>query len=588
MPPLTRFAAPRFSLIATGLLWTLPFLQPHHRYPLTSFYSEWLAIVLGLVALVLLLNRQHGRETQCPVTVLFILGFVALLALQFAAGRIPYAGMALVAALYLGWAALLMILGGALRRDLGLTTVVTTLAWFLLAAGCLNAIIALLQYFDIATLFDPLIARTGGAAVYGNLAQRNHFASYSMLAFASIAYLFARGRIPGALAVAAAAPLAFTLGLSGSRSVLLYLAVVLALAVPFFRGTDPGGRRLLACVAVFLAGAVASQWIATLPGLAPTGGAVTTAQRYFSDVESVNQRIHLAAESWWMLLRAPLLGVGWGQFALHEFEYRSLFGLTALGWPHHNAHNIVLHLLAVAGLLGASLIVGAAAFWLWGLRRAAFDLERWWLLVLIAVIGVHSLLEYPLWYAYFLGIAAVVLGLGSERNLTLRPGRAGAITVLLLLGTGVYFAASALHGYREFERLFARDAAVPEGNERAIILSRAHREPMLRPYAELAISFDLRVDAERLRDKLALNGRVMRFAPIDVVVYRQAMLLALAGEPQAAARQLERAARVYPGELATTVSTLRELAARYPREMEPLLELAAAISAERRAGRVDH
>jgi hypothetical protein len=37
-------------LLLTGLMWTLPFLQPHHRYPLIGFYSEWLAFALGLAA----------------------------------------------------------------------------------------------------------------------------------------------------------------------------------------------------------------------------------------------------------------------------------------------------------------------------------------------------------------------------------------------------------------------------------------------------------------------------------------------------------------------------------------------------------
>jgi hypothetical protein len=48
----------RAAVLLTGLAWTLPFLQPYHRFPLTSFYSEWLAFALGLAAVLPLLRRE--------------------------------------------------------------------------------------------------------------------------------------------------------------------------------------------------------------------------------------------------------------------------------------------------------------------------------------------------------------------------------------------------------------------------------------------------------------------------------------------------------------------------------------------------
>ena len=50
----TRFA--QASLAMAGLMCVLPFMQPYHRFPLTSFYSEWLAFALGLAAAALLLK----------------------------------------------------------------------------------------------------------------------------------------------------------------------------------------------------------------------------------------------------------------------------------------------------------------------------------------------------------------------------------------------------------------------------------------------------------------------------------------------------------------------------------------------------
>ena len=52
----------RASLILTGLAWTVPFLQPYHRFPLTSFYSEWPAFAFGLAAALLLPARRWPEE----------------------------------------------------------------------------------------------------------------------------------------------------------------------------------------------------------------------------------------------------------------------------------------------------------------------------------------------------------------------------------------------------------------------------------------------------------------------------------------------------------------------------------------------
>jgi len=68
----------------------------------------------------------------------------------------------------------------------------------------------------------------------------------------------------------------------------------------------------------------------------------------------------------------------------------------------------------------------------------------------------------------------------------------------------------------------------------------------------------------------------MRFAPTSVVVYRHALLLALAGETTAAMRQLERAMRAYPEDIKGIVTELAALAHRHPDAFQPLLDLATS------------
>jgi O-antigen ligase len=585
-----QLAAARFSLAAIGLAWTLPFLQPFHQFPLTSFYSEWLALILGLVALVLLAGKRYWHDAPLPVMVLPLLGFILVLGVQYALGQVAYGGQPLAAGLYVAWAVLLVMLAGGLRRELSLDGIATVLAWFLVVGGVLAALFALLQHYQISDLPNTLIAPKRSALVYGNLAQANHFASYCTLALASLAYLYAGGRMPGVAVAAGAAPLIFVIGLTGSRSALLFLAFMLVLALLYAWRRGAGGKRLAVCVTLFVAGFALSQWLATQPWLASSGGTETVTQRLVGGEGSsgpinIAHRLQVAREAWEMFLQAPFLGVGWGQFPWQDFEYRAQHGRALSTWPFNHAHNIVLHLLAETGLAGTLLVAGAALAWLWGLRRARIDLAHWWVLALLGVIAVHSVLEHPLWFAYFLGIAAVAAGLVADGHVKLRLERAGPPLMLLLLAVGMLYAVSLVRNYRDFERLFETGGVRPETSEFASAVSRAHREPLLAPYAELAIATTMGLGTERLREKREINSRVMRFAPIAGVVYRQAILLALEGNQDGAAREFARAASVYPGELEATLKILREAAARHPVELTPLLELATAKSAQLRAAR---
>lgn len=577
----------RASLYCCGLLCALPFLQPYHRFPLTSFYGEWLAFALGLLAALFLLRRQAGQDAGFPVVALAPLGLILVLGLQTALGRVPYPEQALIATLYLLWASLLLMLGRRLGQELGLTAVADTLAWFVLAGGMLSALAGLIQHYQISTPVDFLIARKGSAAVYGNLAQPNHYAAQIALALASVTYLFGRRRLGGLVAGGCIAALLLVSAFAGSRSPWLYLAAftILALLVRQFRRDDES-RRLAFVAMWLLPGFLVAQGVAIL--IVPAEGLqVTSAQRVFQVASGIDARIQLWGDAWGMFLDAPILGSGWGQFSWHHFVNQALTGASAAPGLFNHAHNLALHLLAETGMIGFLVIFGAVVIWLLDLRKVAIDARWWWLLALLAVIGIHSLLEYPLWYAHFLGPAALLIGLGAQRTVRFRFHGMLRLVVGLCILAGSLNLFGVLGPYRDFERLLFTpgSAALAQSNDRLLELAIAdlHREPLLTRYVELAIAYGVPVSRERLQDKLELTARTMRFAPVAVVVYRHALLLALAGDGAAALQQLRRSIEVYPAELNEVTGELEVLARSHPAEFTPLLELAAAKSAELRA-----
>ena len=575
----------RAAVLLTGLAWTLPFLQPYHRFPLTSFYSEWLAFALGLAAVLPLLRRESWRDATVPLIALAPLALTVLLALHVTLDRVPYAEQALTAGLYLLWAALMAVLGHVLGRRLTLDSIARTLAWFLLAGGLIHALIGLVQHYHVSTPFDLLIAQKAGTIIYGNLGQPNHYAAYITLALASAAFLYGRGVLAGAAGAACAGAFLVVLALTGSRSPWLYLVILIAsaLALHLLR-RDGASRRLAVFACWLLPGFIAAHLLVTLPFLMPKESVLTmtSAENLFQIATGVRPRLVLWSEAWRMFLAAPVLGAGFGQFTWHHFLDQAASDASAVTRLFNHSHNIVFQLLAETGIAGALIIVGAVLAWLAALRRVHFDLGWWWLLSLLAVMGIHSLLEFPLWYAYFLGPAALLLGLGAQHALAVRFSGAARAMVALAVVAGCVNLAAVIPAYRDFERLVfdagLQTRQASSDPEFVQALMKVHDEPLLRPYVELAITYGVGVDRAQLEDRLALVTRAMHFAPVEVVVYRQALLLALAGDADAAREQLERSLRVYPGERAAIVAELKTLARRYPSELTPLLEWAASKS----------
>ena len=148
----------RLSLWVIGLMWLLPFLAPFKAPPVPSFHAENLAAFLGLVAMSAL--PAFAGRLELPRVALLLLGFTGLIVIQTLLGRLAYHQVGLLAALYLLWATGLVILGGHLRRDLGLERVASTLAWFLVAGALASAVIGWAQHIESDALAQVMMPRS--------------------------------------------------------------------------------------------------------------------------------------------------------------------------------------------------------------------------------------------------------------------------------------------------------------------------------------------------------------------------------------------------------------------------------------------
>src|SRR5476649_1133800 len=130
-------------------MFLLPFLNPYHFFPMTNFYTEWLALALGLAALLPFSLKRFWDEVEIPKLTLWLLAYAALLPLQMVWLDIAYPELSLLGALFVIWAALLVWLGRVLAKSCGMQALAVLLAAMLLLGGLLNTAAAVLQFYGI-------------------------------------------------------------------------------------------------------------------------------------------------------------------------------------------------------------------------------------------------------------------------------------------------------------------------------------------------------------------------------------------------------------------------------------------------------
>lgn len=574
------------SLALVGLMWVLPFLNYRHAYPLTTFYQEWWSALLGVMALTLLITRDFWEQPEIPRIAQLPVALIGVVLAQSGLGKVAYFDQSLLYILYLLFAALLMLLGARLRDCLGIAKLSMVLAIFLLAGAELSALIGVLQQFHWHTALDSVIVRKISSSVYGNIAQPNHFANYIALGMISLGLLYQLQKLRAVQVALLAMPLLFVMTLSGSRSSWLYLLMMAGLAWWWARN-DARQRPLLHYSLLLIAGFGIMHLIVQMPFVAGAESSVNTVQRLFGDNASGGIRLFLWREASLMFMQSPWLGVGFGQFAWQHFQLLPSLHPSGIVGLYNNAHNLIFQLAAEAGIAGLLALFLSLGVWLFGLRRATLDEAHWWGYAALGVLAIHSLLEYPLWYTYFVAIAAILLGALDETRYRLELRKVGRMSVAAILLLGLISLMQLKSGYRDLEQVHAIQSAssIDPGAAKPIRdkLVAVHGGSLLTPYAELFMSLMIEVNDDHLKEKLAVNTRVMHFVPIGPVVYLQALLLAQAGELEQAKNILVQALWSYPDDYGRLRQQLLELAEKDPAHFSALLEFALKQEQESRS-----
>lgn len=306
----------------------------------------------------------------------------------------------------------------------GLNVKLLAAGW--IAAAVMSAVIGLVQYFGLAQALSPWINQPQAGDAFANLRQRNQFATLTSIGLlALIGWLALRARLLHAQgwrmpwwAYLFALLLALGNAVSSSRTGLLQW-VLIALLTAWW--VLPGRWRLL----VFALQALLAYGIAvfTMPWLLEWATGLHSGGlfgRLVEETPGCASRKVLWANVLTLIAQKPWLGWGWGELDYAHF-------ITLYPGPRFceildNAHNLPLHLAVELGIPAALLVMGGLGWLVWRAQPwRETDPPRQMAWGVLAVIGLHSLLEYPLWYGPFqmaAGLSAGLLcsGLGAGQS----------------------------------------------------------------------------------------------------------------------------------------------------------------------------
>lgn len=522
-------------VVATTYAWLLP----NHQYPWLAFHSDaWMAaMIIPLGVWAFLCSRQ---DTPWPRAAVFVLAVATIPPMQALAGLHHYVGTAWIYSAYLFAFATTILVGARWEQCVPGSAESALFAAFVLG-GIASVGLQLCQWLRV----DPfqlgfwLVAMPYGDRPAGNLGQPNQLSTLLIWGLAGLWWACLTRRLRPAVALLAAAFLLFGLAMAQSRAAWLALGLMLSVAF-IWRKTLASGRHAfgiaglaLGFVAMVLGWEVMNQGL-QLDSVRPTVAASTPSQRVLGWTQLLDA-----------LSRQPWLGVGWGE--VMRAQYGVVLDHPALHEGFSFSHNLILDLLLWNGVALGSAIILAIAVWVYARAQRAATINGCLLLLSLLTFGVHSLVEFPHGYAYFIlpvglivGVLSVHIPCGGMRSLNRWSG-------VGVLSIGVLWFGITVHDYLRIEASLVQFRL----QQRGIGNLRVSPVPEVLMLDQLKAFLDfMRVPIRRGMppEELELMRKVAEEHPAGNLLLAYARASAINGRPEVARDALARMCKMTPRE----------------------------------------
>lgn len=417
------------------------------------------------------------------------------------------------------------------------------LAWIVAAVS--SAVMALIQYFDATSLLGGWVQWSEPGQAYANLRQRNQLATLLNIGLTALLWRLKQpsgfSKTEQILMVSCAAIVGSACAATGSRTGLVQfvLLAVVAEVVGYPR------RIMGVAVVAYLSSAT---FLPLFIGIDSFSSGILS--RLAENNTACTSRLTLWSNVLHLISQKPWFGWGWGELDYAHFV--TLYPGERFCDILDNAHNLPLHLAVELGVPMATLACGTLSWLVWRAKPwAERHPTRQLAWAVLTLIGLHSLLEYPLWYGPFqvTGVLCVwMLCATPAQPPPLKPKSGLALATPAVAATiSIVLCAFVAWDYWRISQMYtAPEHRHPayRGDTLAKIQGTWFFKDQVR-FAELATTELAPVNAQHQHD-LALG--LLHFSPESRVVQKLIESATLLGDDAQAMYYLQRFKAAYPKE----------------------------------------
>lgn len=433
-------------LVSTAIAFA--WILPNHTFPWLSFQTEaWISFCWLAVAVWVHLKGSY--DTQWKAATLFILAISVIPLLQLQFGLIRVTGVAWINFAYLLGFYIAVRTGELIEGNQPGEGVALVYESSLIGA-LLSFVLQIYQKLNLDYMGYWIMAAKG--RTHANIAQPNHLATLLMLGILGVAWKHYRKEISDRVAIILAVALIAGLALTDSRAGVLNIIVCTGFILMFRRQLPDinYSKALWGLFTWFFVVFIGNHFLSVM-----LSGKQDLNAEHNLVISSADSRLFAWKFMSTGLMDSPLWGYGWGP--LFKIQIAQVASQAGKAEFFSDAHNLILDLMLWNGIPVGLLIAGFLFLWFLRAVLKISDFERLLYVLPVLVLLIHSLVEFPLNYTYFLLPFGILIGSTEFRHKTLitKVMHRKALDLSLLIVMVLIFALS-ISDYFNSEKSFYR------------------------------------------------------------------------------------------------------------------------------------
>ncbi|EHU2134416.1 O-antigen ligase family protein [Acinetobacter baumannii] len=395
-----------FFLFLAAILLGSAWLSPFHYNPWVMFSSEMSTFAAGLSVLAALFYQN----IKIPRAQILLLPFTLIPIVQWGCGLVFDLSTALLSTFYLLGFWFMVLAGYNLSLDQKKRDqIFSGFSLLVIITSLFTSLIAIFQWLNIESHLIYTLHLIGNRP-YGNFGQPNNMATFLIIGLLGCLYLYEKNKVTVWLLLPSALIILFTIALSQSRTSWIVFPFLFIYWVVKQFGKQKRFRfvqGLLWCLAFFLIAGLILPYITQFIEFS-TNTEITETSSFVARAGSGHERIGMWIQILHAIAQQPWLGYGWSQTSVAVVD--SIQYGTVHVW-FNSAHNVLLDIIIWNGIPIGIVIIAYFTCWFLWLNQQAKETISIIAIMMVCTVLIHTMLEFPQRYAYFLLTCGFLLGI---------------------------------------------------------------------------------------------------------------------------------------------------------------------------------